>query len=193
MSQLFETIHHVFHHKRLRKFVVSYRVPLLVAGFVIVLLFAQPAWFLSALVVALVGEFIQLWCFASLDKKSILAYNGLYKHVRNPMYLGRFFLVMGYVLLLGNWYVVLFVAVIYYLYMWHRVQREEGTLKGLFAHFYEDYCTQVNRFVPSVRGMPGGNLWFWSWRLFTQNHGWSNLGTVVLSFAILYMWFMIHK
>jgi len=193
MSSIAKITHHVFNHKRLRKVMVSYRLPLFVAGFTIVLHFAQPAWFLPALVVALVGEFIQLWCFASLNKQNTLAYNGLYGHVRNPMYLGRFLLVMGYVLLLGNWYVVLPVAVIYCLYMWHRVQREEGKLKGIFAHSYEDYCTQVNRFVPSVRGMPGGNLWFWSWRLFTQNHGWGNLGTVVLSFTILYVWFTIHK
>ena len=171
MSQFVDGIHNIFNNERWRKILVSIRVPLVVAGFVFVMSFAKIEWFWAAFAVSLFGELIQVWCFASLDKQGTLAYNGLYKHVRNPMYLGRFFIVLGYFLLLGNWYVIVPLATVYYLYMWHRVQREEKTLKKVFGQPYNDYCEKVNRFMPSFKGMPGGKFLFWRWKLLKQNHG----------------------
>ena len=191
MSQFVDGIHNVFNNGRLRKILVSIRLPLVVAGFVFVMSFAEIKWFWYAFVVSLFGELIQVWCFASLDKKGTLAYNGLYKYVRNPMYLGRFFIVIGYFILLGLdktwiWMVILPLTVVYYLYMWHRVQREEKTLKGVFGQPYLDYCEAVNRFIPSFRGMAGGKLYFWRWKLLTQNHGPLNFVGMLLSYAASY-------
>ena len=53
------------------------------------------------------GEAIQLWCFASLDKGRTLAFNGPYALVRNPMYLGRYFILLGGLMLLGNAWLLL--------------------------------------------------------------------------------------
>jgi steroid 5-alpha reductase family enzyme len=149
---------------------------------------AQPQNFWLAFAVSLFGELIQLWCFASLDKRSTLAYNGLYKHTRNPMYLGRFFIVLGYIILLGNLYMIAFSVIIYLPYMWYRVQREEKKLKKIFGSPYIEYSVLVNRFIPSWKGMPGGILWFWQWKLFNQNHGWINLSAMLLSFAVAFIW-----
>jgi len=193
MSKITEIIHTVCNHKRLRKLLLLYRLPLLIAGFALVMYAAQPQLFWPAFAVSLFGELIQLWCFASLDKKSTLAYNGLYKHTRNPMYLARFFIVLGYFILLGNVYMIIPVVIIYVPYMWYRVQREEKKLKQIFGNPYLEYCKQINRFIPSLKGMPGGNFWFWKWKLFNQNHGWINLSAMLISFAVAYAWLIIRK
>lgn len=189
MGGFSEGVHAFFHSEKLRKFFVSYRWLFVPAGILAIFYFAKAEWFWWAFAVSLFGELIQLWCFASLDKQSELAYNGLYKYSRNPMYLGRFFIVLGYVMLLGIPWLIAPYAVFYYLYMWHRVQREEAKLKKIFGAPYEDYCQRVNRFFPSFRGMPGGRAWTWSWKLFKQNHGTINLVGMLISYAVAYAWF----
>ena len=67
------------------------------------------------------------------------------------MYLGRFFIIGGFLLLLGQPWILLPYAVGYWLYMDSRVGREEARLRKIFGESYERYCAQVRRFVP---GMP---------------------------------------
>ena len=192
MSKFADTVHGIFHNERLRKVLLSYRMLLIPAALAVVLYFSDFKYFWYAFGVSLFGELIQLWCFASLDKQSELAYNGLYKYTRNPMYLGRFFIVLGFFLLLGNPYVIVPLTIIYYLYMWHRVQREEVKLIKIFGQPYEDYCKRVNRFFPSLRGMPGGSIKIWKWKLFNQNHGWINLVGMLVLYAAAYLWFFLR-
>jgi len=72
---------------------------------------AGPSFFLTLIVyvvlVSVLGEAIQLWSFASLVKNEQLTARGPYVLVRNPMYLGRFFLILGIALLFGNVYITL--------------------------------------------------------------------------------------
>jgi protein-S-isoprenylcysteine O-methyltransferase Ste14 len=162
------------------------------AGLAAVLYFSEFKLFWYAFAVSSVGELIQLWCFASLDKKSELAFNGLYKYTRNPMYLGRFFIVLGYFMLLKTPYIYIMIPliiVIYWMYMWHRVQREEKTLKNILGAPYKEYCEKVNRFIPSPKGMPEGKIRIWNWKLFNQNHGLINLAGMLLSYLAIYIWF----
>jgi protein-S-isoprenylcysteine O-methyltransferase Ste14 len=192
MSKFSEAVHGLFHNERLRKILLSYRMLLIPAALAVVLYFSDVQYFWYAFGVSLFGELIQLWCFASLDKQSELAYNGLYKYTRNPMYLGRFFIVLGFFLLLGNLYIILPLTIIYYLYMWHRVQREERKLIKIFGQPYEEYCQRVNRFFPSLRGMPDGTIRIWKWKLFNQNHGWINLAGMLVLYAAAYLWFFFN-
>ena len=189
MSGFIDVVHNVCNHESFRKVLLSYRKLLVPIGLAVLFYFSDPAWFLYAFGVSMFGELIQLWCFASLDKQSELAFNGLYKYTRNPMYLGRFFIVLGYFLLLGQPYVIIPLIIIYYLYMWHRVQREEAKLIKIFGQPYQDYCNTVNRFIPSPKGMPGGTVRIWKWKLFNQNHGGINLAGMLVSYAAAYIWF----
>jgi hypothetical protein len=73
--------------------------------------------------------------------------------------------------------------------MWHRVQREEKTLKKILGEPYKEYCQKVNRFMPSSKGMPEGKIRIWKWKLFNQNHGLINLAGMLLSYLAIYIWF----
>jgi len=145
---ILEPVHALFNHAGFRAFWVKMRVPLVLAIAAAVLWFADPRWLWPGFLVSMAGEFIQLWCFASLDKNRDLACNGPYTLARNPMYLGRFFIILGIVMLLGNAWVILGYAVLYYFYMVNRVKREEVRLRAVLGAPYAEYCAAVRRFLP---------------------------------------------
>ena len=176
---MLDTVHSIFNHPGLRAVWAKTRILAALAFAAAILWFMDPRWLLAGFIVSMVGEFIQLWCFASLNKDTDLACNGPYTVVRNPMYLGRFFILLGALMLLGNGWVLLGYTVIYYFYMVNRVKREEERLRLALGAPYVDYCGKVNAFLPTRR-YPGTTFAYWNWKLLNQNHGWVNLaGTLV--------------
>jgi protein-S-isoprenylcysteine O-methyltransferase Ste14 len=173
--KILDGIHALFNHAGFRAFWVRMRVPLVLAIAVAVLWFAGPRWLWPGFFVSMAGELIQLWCFASLDKNRDLACNGPYALTRNPMYLGRFLIVLGVVLLLGSGWMIVVYTVIYYFYMVNRVKREEAHLRAVLGAPYAEYCAAVRRFLPG-RPYQGNPVLYWNWALLRQNHGWANLG-----------------
>jgi protein-S-isoprenylcysteine O-methyltransferase Ste14 len=169
-----DAIHRLFNNATLRKVLVRSRVLLGVAVVAAIIWYMDPAWLLPGFLVSMFGEAIQLWCFASLDKGRTLAFNGPYAIVRNPMYLGRYFILLGGLMLLGQWWVVAAFTVVYYFYMVNRVKREEEYLRGPLGEPYVDYLRTVNRFLPGAP-KPGSRLAFWDWKLLKRNHGTTNL------------------
>lgn len=170
-AQPLREIHRLFNHPGIRNFLRKFRVPLALAAGILLILRIKPEWFLPGLAVSLLGELIQLWCFASLHKKKELAANGPYALVRNPMYLGRYFLVLGALLLAGRPWLPVVYTVLYYFYMSNRVKREEETLRGIFGREYEEYCSEVSRFVPSLRPFRGNPVMTFRWDLLLRNNG----------------------
>ena len=75
---------------------------------------------------------------------------GLYKYVRNPMYLGYFAMVIGEALLFGA--ALLFVYVIVFILTTHIyvVYFEENDLKKRFGNSYDEYTKQVPRWIPKI-------------------------------------------
>lgn len=190
---MLQWIHNFFNNQALRRFWLTVRIPIGIAAFGVLLSFAKSEWFWIAFTTSMIGEFIQLWCFSSLDKKKTLAFNGPYKHVRNPMYIGRFLIVLGYALLLRSWPLIPLTVIVYGFYMVNRVKREEAVLVRVFGNDYHAYCDRIGRFFPSVTGMENSTLWYWKWRLFHQNHGTLNLLVSVLSYGVLYAWVVIRN
>lgn len=191
---MFEPIHALFNNVALRKVLVRYRIVLGIA--VVALLFWQLGWraehFWPAFAVSTMGELIQLWCFAALDKNASLAFRGPYSLVRNPMYLGRYFIVLGLLLLLdqGRLTVIIGYTVIYWFYMVNRVRREEALLKEVFGQSYADYCAEVRPFLPRLTPCSKGTLAYWDKRLFRNCHGTRNLiGT--LAVWVLIGWLLL--
>jgi protein-S-isoprenylcysteine O-methyltransferase Ste14 len=177
----------LFQHPGLRRFLVKARLPIFIAVLLLVAPFARREWLLAGFVVSMVGEFIQLWCFASLDKNATLTIRGPYTMVRNPMYLGRFFIPFGFLMLLGQWWLLAAYAVIYWMYMDNRVQREEAHLGPIFGAPYDDYRAKVRRFMPGwpLAGKPVG---YWNWALFTQNNAGRNLLGTLVAWAAVAAW-----
>lgn len=179
-------IHRLFNHPALRRLLVRLRIPLFVAAGALLAWHARPEWYVPALAVSAFGEAIQLWCFASLQKNQVLAANGPYALVRNPMYLGRYFLLAGMLLLLGNGWLIAAFTAFYYLYMVNRVRREEALLAPTFGEAYARYCAAVPRFVPRLTPHPQGRIAFFDWDTFVRNHGPRNLLEAAAFYALAY-------
>ena len=180
-------IHRFFNHPGVRRFFRAIRVPLAAAAAVLLILYADPAWFLPAFGVSLAGSFIQSWCFGTLEKNKGLTANGPYALVRNPMYLGRYFLILGALMLTGSTWLLALFSVLYYLYMRNRVLREESVLREILGAEYEAYCAAVRRFLPSPRPYRGNPVLTFRRDLFLQNHGHWNLLSVVAFYVAVYI------
>ncbi len=74
---------------------------------------------------------------------------GIYRWVRNPMYLGHLIFLAGVVLALGSW-IAAAVFAFHLLWFQRRVREDERHLVKLFGEPYRDYCRRVKRWVPGV-------------------------------------------
>jgi protein-S-isoprenylcysteine O-methyltransferase Ste14 len=114
-------------------------------------------------IVAIGGALLALWCILSFalvgrgtpapfDPPRRLVVQGPYALVRNPMYIGAGFALLGASLfyeslaLLG--YAAVFFAVSHLFVMLY----EEPTLRDTFGADYESYCRQVRRWWPRIGG-----------------------------------------
>jgi protein-S-isoprenylcysteine O-methyltransferase Ste14 len=107
----------------------------------------------------LLGAGIYFWCLwnfavtgrgtpAPIDPPKRLVVRGLYRHVRNPMYLGVLLVVAAWAAVSGSGRVVeygLGVAVVFHLFV---VLVEEPLLRHRFGASYEAYCRAVSRWLP---------------------------------------------
>ncbi len=88
---------------------------------------------------------------APIDEPRKFVSRGLYRHVRNPMYLGVLTTIVGWATLFRTtallWY-ALGVAIAFHLFV---LLYEEPHLKRVFGQEYEEYCAHVNRWLPARR------------------------------------------
>jgi protein-S-isoprenylcysteine O-methyltransferase Ste14 len=185
-------INSLFNNKALRAFLLKFRIPICLVFIALALPRLDSSLLLPAFLVSLFGELIQLWSFASLDKNANIAARGPYSLSRNPMYLGRFFLILGAIILLHSIIIAVIYTVLYYFYMVNRVKREEIKLQEIFGEDYKLYCSQVNRFLPAISKADWKSVPFFRWKLFFQNHAHWNFLSMLLLYLLFYL-FTIFK
>jgi len=146
-------LHHFFFKNR------SYTpVPLII----IILILAQPSWlsFLLGLAVALLGESIRFWgvAYAGSATRTTgraggarLITDGPFGLVRNPLYVGNFFLSLGVVIMCWAWmpWMVLVHSFLFSLQYYFIVRHEEEYLAHTFPE-YKEYRRQVHRWIPRL-------------------------------------------
>ena len=190
---MLNAIHGIFNQPQARKIFLKLRYPLFLVVLVLLARYADSSRLPVAFVVSLFGEAIQLWSFASLVKNEQLTARGPYVLVRNPMYLGRFFLILGIVLLFDNPYVTAAYVAFYYFYMANRVDREEKRLAGLLGQPYRDYCARVNRFLPVFGRLADPAVRFFNWGVLYRNNGHWNLLAMLAFYATLALYIIYFR
>jgi len=101
-----------------------------------------------------------IWEFASsgrgtlspVDPPRELVVRGLYRYVRNPMYLSVTMIVMGEVLLTGSRPLLVYWAIWFAAVNLFVIGYEEPTLRRRFGESYERYTRDVGRWLPRRRG-----------------------------------------
>ena len=184
---MWEPIHRLFNDPRWRRLAMRLRKPLGIVAVMLLATQARQEWFWPGIAVSAVGALGQLWCFGSLKTQKVLAVRGPYMFVRNPMYLARFVLILGLLMLTGNPWVPAAYVPLYYFYMVNRVRREEARLRALFGPDYEAYCRDVHRFVPTLKRFEWRPLWFFDRECFSRNHGVVNAVAILALYVLLYV------
>jgi protein-S-isoprenylcysteine O-methyltransferase Ste14 len=85
-----------------------------------------------------------------------LVVTGLYRHVRNPMYVAVLAAVLGQALLLGNPKVLGYGAALWPVFHLFVVGYEEPRLRRTFGAEYEEFVRNVPRWIPRLRPWGGG-------------------------------------
>ena len=88
---------------------------------------------------------------------------GIYSVVRNPLYLGNFFMGLGIALFAYLWWLVLIYILIFWLYYERIIFAEEAFLRNKFGNEYLDWANSTPVFVPKISKYRKANLPF-SWR-----------------------------
>jgi protein-S-isoprenylcysteine O-methyltransferase Ste14 len=115
---------------------------------------AFPLW--------LTGVAALLWCFwdflvkgrgtpAPIDPPKELVISGLYKYVRNPMYVGVLLVIIGHFLWFGFWNLLIYAALVFIAFHSFVTYYEEPNLKNRFGGAYADYLKRVPRWIPRFR------------------------------------------
>jgi protein-S-isoprenylcysteine O-methyltransferase Ste14 len=86
---------------------------------------------------------------APVDPPKTLVVRGLYRFVRNPMYVGVILALSGEALWFLSWELVLFALLFFGLVHSFVVFYEEPTLRRQFGESYHRYCRSVNRWLPT--------------------------------------------
>jgi protein-S-isoprenylcysteine O-methyltransferase Ste14 len=84
-----------------------------------------------------------------------LVVTGLYRHVRNPMYVAVVSVILGQALLLGDVQVLGYGLLVWLGCHLFVIGYEEPTLRRSFGAEYEAFRANVPRWIPRVRGWRG--------------------------------------
>jgi protein-S-isoprenylcysteine O-methyltransferase Ste14 len=80
-----------------------------------------------------------------------LVVSGLYRYVRNPMYVAVVSAILGQGLLLGNLKLLEYGGLVFLLFHLFVLVYEEPTMKATFGAEYESFCARVSRWIPRFR------------------------------------------
>lgn len=112
---------------------------------------ALPLWIL--------GFVTLVWCFwdfvqkgkgtpAPLEPPKELVVSGLYKFVRNPMYVGVFMILIGHFLWFGYWNLLIYAIIFLIPVHLFVILYEEPHLTKLFGESYREYVKKTPRWFP---------------------------------------------
>jgi protein-S-isoprenylcysteine O-methyltransferase Ste14 len=84
-----------------------------------------------------------------------LVVTGLYRYVRNPMYVGIVSVILGQGLLLGDCRVLIYGALIWFAFHLFVLAYEEPKLRRSFGIEYQTLCANVPRWIPRMQRWRG--------------------------------------
>lgn len=88
---------------------------------------------------------------APIDPPRILVAEGVYRFIRNPMYLGALLILLGHVLWFQSLRLLMYAAALTAGFHLFVVFYEEPLLRRKHGASYEDYCQKGPRWVPRVQ------------------------------------------
>jgi len=140
-------------------------------------------------VLVAVGAAIRIWAGGHLTRSSGLTTSGPYAYVRDPLYLGRLFLLIGLCTMAGTlWSVLIMVlglAVFFVSYMPRKHRKEMQRLEEHYGEPYSRYAAQVRSLIPRLSPYPEADRKPWSFHQFWYDNREQYLVGCVLIVVVL--------
>jgi len=89
--------------------------------------------------------------FSTTEKEQKLVKTGIYAKVRHPIYLSGLILSLGFTLIAGNLYGLLFFILSLVAFV-TRIKKEERELITKFGEEYKEYAKETSLLVPKIKG-----------------------------------------
>ena len=162
------------------------------AGILLVVFLARPTP-LSLVVgglIVLLGEAVRVWASGHLLRNRELTTSGPYAHLRDPLYLGRLLLLVGFCVMGWGytWIIlVLGLSVFFLNYMPRKYRKEMVGLEKLFGEEYKKYSSYASSLIPRLKPYPHAEKKPWRFDLFwnVNREQYFVFGAIVLSLAMV--------
>jgi protein-S-isoprenylcysteine O-methyltransferase Ste14 len=171
----------------------------------------NPQTFSLGAILVVLGTVVRIWAGGHLRRDQQLTTSGPYQFTRNPFYLGRLLVLLGFGVLSGVggdfsqprnvilWIILLVAIVVFFaFYMPRKEKREGGRLKEMFGEDYETWKSHVPSLFPRLTPYRM-NPRPWSSQLFMggddQFTGNKELWTSIATLALigLFFWRMVTQ
>ncbi len=185
--------------KRIGEFLFSVRsytpIPLLL----VVLILSQTSRlsFLIGFPLILLGEALRLWGVAYAGEYTRardvnipqLVTDGPFAFIRHPLYVGNFFLVMGFCVVGWAWmpWMLVVAFVLFWVQYYFIIRVEEGHLAEAFGEKYRSYRASVPKYIPWKGRFKGRTTMAPRWEM-----AWRNEDRTKLSIALILVAFMFR-
>jgi protein-S-isoprenylcysteine O-methyltransferase Ste14 len=115
---------------------------------------AFPLWILGALIIVrgcadIIRRGRGTPAFVDPPKELVIA--GLYRYVRNPIYIGAMLVQVGFILWFGSALAIVYSLLFFLAFNILIFLIEEPILRNQFGAEYEEYCRNVPRWVPKIK------------------------------------------
>lgn len=173
---------------RLRK--VTWKLIAVYAVVIVVICFADRSpdkwmhWnFWTGVGCVFVAMGVRFWAAGHLVKNKELTVTGPYAYVKNPLYIGTFFGMLGFAFVAmgdpgeGTWYlrhlnwILLGAALLAFLFYYipYKKKREGDRLRKIFGEAWDHYDRAVPDYFPKVRRYERAAHRPWSWQAVCEN------------------------
>jgi protein-S-isoprenylcysteine O-methyltransferase Ste14 len=140
----------------------------------------------AGLTLVVLGEGLRIWAAGHLRKNQEVTTTGPYAYVKNPLYLGTFFLVVGFGLMANQLLIMaLGVTVFLFYYAPYKKRRESERLAERFSQQWRAYDAHVPDYVPRWFPYPDRGDRRWNFQLFLTNSEHETLLMVLLGIALI--------
>lgn len=113
----------------------------------------------------------------------VLNTKGIYSVVRHPLYVGNFFMWLGIIFYVGNWWFTIVCCLLFWLYYERIMFAEEHFLRGKFGQIYLNWAEKVPAFIPNIFQWSSADLSFSLKNVLKREY--SGFLAIFVSFAFL--------
>ena len=137
-------------------------------------------------IVTLLGLAIRMAAAGCIRKDQSLARTGPYAFTRNPLYLGSFFMMLGFCVACGNLWVAAAFVPFFFLVYYSTIWREERFLSGKFGGAFAAFKAAVPRFLPRLTPADALEPGWFKWSRAMDNHEYEGAIAALMVLALLW-------